>query len=75
MNSSVKEARQIKHRETHLFRVSTKEMDVVLYPLQRHPLVKEADIPRSLGGAVQSQEAESTDPVVHRNHNDCLAVS
>ena len=50
-------------------------MDVVLNPLQRHPLVQQTHVARSLRGAVQSEEAEGTNPVVHGNHDDRLTVS
>lgn len=50
-------------------------MDVILNPLQRHPLVEQTHVAGSLGGAVQSEEAESADPIVHGNHDDRLAVS
>lgn len=50
-------------------------MDVVLDPLQRHPLVQKTHVAGSLRGAVQSEEAQSTDPVVHGDHDDRLTVS
>lgn len=50
-------------------------MDVVLHPLQRHPLVQQTHIARSLGGAMQSEETKGTNPVVHGNYNYCLTVS
>ena len=67
--------RRRKQLETNLFGVSTKGMDVVLNPLQRHPLVQQTHVARSLRGAVQSEEAEGTNPVVHGNHDDRLTVS
>jgi len=65
----------MKRQDTNLFGVSAKGVDVVLDPLQRHPLVQQTHVAGSLRGAVQSQEAEGTDPVVHGDHNDRLAVS
>lgn len=65
----------IKYSENNLFGVSTKEMDVVLYPLKRHPLVQQAHIARSLRGAMEGKEAKGTNSVVHRNHNYRLTVS
>lgn len=74
-NKTRSHLRQEKKRETNLFGVSTKEMDVILYPLQGQPLVQQTHVARSLRGAVQSEEAEGTDTVVHGNHNDRLTVS
>lgn len=50
-------------------------MNVVLNPLQRQPLIQQANIPRSLRGAVQSKKAKGTNPVVHGNHHHVLAVA
>lgn len=65
----------IKQLENYLFGVSTKEVDVVLYPLECHPLVQQTHVARSLRRAMEGKEAKCTNSVVHGNYNNCLTVS
>lgn len=50
-------------------------MNVVLNPLEGHPLIQQTNITRSLRGAVQSQKTKGTDTVVHGDHKHVLAVT
>lgn len=70
-----KQGIHVKLSEINLFGVPTEEMYVVLYPLQRHPLVQQPHVARSFRGAMEGEKAEGTDAVVHGNHNYRLAVS
>lgn len=60
---------------TNLLRVSTKEVNVVLNPLQCHPLIQQTNISRGLRGAMQSKKTKGTNTVVHGDHNHVLAVA